>query len=185
MAARRHRSFGTCPSATATKLALREHLARDPAERRFSASSGRPTPARRRCSSASTARSTSSPRAQRRRATCWSDGAGRRRRCGNVMTCGAGSAWCFRCPSGLPLSVYDNVAYAPADGRHAAPRRARCAGRKVPAAGGAVGRSQGPDGHAGHEALGRPAAAARRWPARCRCGPRSCASTSSRSPSTR
>ena len=56
-------------------------------------------------------------------------------------------------PVGLPLSIYDNVAFAPrASGirSRADPRRHR---RAMSAPGGALGRGQGPAAHAGNEAL--------------------------------
>ena len=72
-----------------------------------------------------------------------------------------------------------------ADGRRAQSRDAGCARRGMPAAGGAVGRSQGSHGHAGHQALRRPAAAADDRPGAVAPARRSSAWMSSPSPSIR
>ena len=96
---------------------------------------------------------------------------------------GGASAWCFRLPVGLPLSVYDNVALRPGC-RACAEGRSRRNRREVAAPGRAVGRGQGPAEGPGQPALGRAAAAADDRPGPVARTRSSCCSTSSRSRST-
>ena len=63
-------------------------------------------------------------------------------------------------PVGLPLSIFDNVAFAPRMAGIRDRARTRGARRALPAAGRALGRGQGPAGQPRHQAVGRPAAAA-------------------------
>ena len=62
-------------------------------------------------------------------------------------------------PVGLPLSIYDNVAFAPRCAGHDRQERAGRHRRAMPAPGRAVGRGQGPPRQPRHQALRRPAAA--------------------------
>jgi phosphate transport system ATP-binding protein len=62
-------------------------------------------------------------------------------------------------PVGLPLSIYDNVAFAPRAGGHPLQVGARRPGRALPAPGRAVGRGEGSPRQPRHQALGRAAAA--------------------------